>query len=213
MRRRLGFTLIELTVAAGVSAIVLTLVVSTLAFALRQTARVGSQASVAIAFSNAVERMRPTIVDSYLCSAVSVGNGTTGLQCDMPDTTYSSNYAPYRVDTSGAARYRAGASYLFYKSDSTGSLSANGNCLWRATKASGASVFTPDSAWSKYYSTGTARVCGITALTFAVDQTNHKVTMTLSLSESYGGSALKGANTAGSETTTIVRRFYYRNWK
>jgi Tfp pilus assembly protein PilW len=211
-RRKPGFTSIELVIATSVSAVVLVLAVTTYGFVMRQTARAAGQASLAVTANEAVEQMRPTIEQAFRCSTYVIANGSTALKCEMPDTVYGGQYAPYRVDTDGTARFQAGASYVFYLSDITGAMAASGNILWRAYVPAGGGTPTPESAWALAYGQH-PRVSGVTSLTFLVDQVGHRVSTVMGLQEEVPASALRGQALAPSETTTVVRQFHYRNYQ
>lgn len=204
--------MVEMLVVLGISAIAISAIVASLGFILRQSAQVGSQASIALQLSESIERMRPTIEQAVSCGAVSIANGTTALQCTMPLDTKGGEYVPYRVDAAGMARYRSGASYLFYLSDSTGSQSKSGTVLWRASQAKGSVVWIADSAWSLYYD-GAGRLPSVSGFVPVLDSTGHRVVLQVTYKQTYPGSALGGSRNAGSSSLSVTRQFYYRNWQ
>ena len=67
------------------------------------------------------------------------------------DSDASGNFTPVR--TASGLTYREGRQVQYYLSDATGSPTANGQFLWRATAPAGSTVFTPDTAWSRRTST------------------------------------------------------------
>jgi len=205
--------MIELIVATGLTAVVCAAVAGSFGFILRETARATIRASVSIQVADAVERMRPTVEDAVVCQSVVLANGTNGLECIMPMDKSGTLYSPIRIDGQGAARYRAGDSYMFYLSDISGSLSKTGTVLWRATKPYGSVTWTPDTTWSLYYGSAVGRVYSLGKFTFAIDSAGSNVTLDLTIGEAYGGSALKGALAAGTESLSVKRIIYYRNWK
>jgi prepilin-type N-terminal cleavage/methylation domain-containing protein len=58
----------------------------------------------------------------------------------------NNNFTPVR--TGNGLVYQEGQQVQYYLSNTTGSPTANGNILWRATAPAGSSVFTPDTTWS-----------------------------------------------------------------
>jgi prepilin-type N-terminal cleavage/methylation domain-containing protein len=58
----------------------------------------------------------------------------------------NNNFTPVR--TGNGLVYQEGQQVQYYLSNTTGSPTANGNILWRATAPAGSAVFTPDTTWS-----------------------------------------------------------------
>ncbi|GMV36602.1 MAG: hypothetical protein AMXMBFR61_11100 [Fimbriimonadales bacterium] len=208
-----GFTLAEVTVATGLTAVAIATVVGAHSFVVTQTARVGAQAAATVTTAAALEAMRPTIEAAFSCRTVTLPSGNRALLCEMPDASAYGAPAPYRVNTAGEALYRGGEVYAFYFSDETGSVEATGNVLWRARAPAGSSDFTVDTQWSLYYGTGRPRFVCVPGGSWAwVSSTEPRVRVALESREAVRTSVLS-PRTEGTEQRRIVRQFYYRNWR
>lgn len=208
-----AFTLAEVVLATGLTAIAVAAVVGMHSFVVTQTARVGAQAAATIAAAAALEAMRPTIEGALSCRTVALPSGSLALLCEMPDASAYGEPAPYRVNGEGAALYRGGEVYAFYFSDETGSLEATGNVLWRARAAAGSADYTVDAAWSLYYGTGRPRFVCVPAGSWAwVSSSEPRVRVAIETQESVQASVLS-PRVSGSEQRRIVRYFCYRNWR
>ncbi|MEP0765725.1 MAG: hypothetical protein HRF45_04190 [Fimbriimonadia bacterium] len=208
-----GFTLVEVVVATGLTAVALAAVVGAHSFVVTQTARVGAQAAATVTTAAALEAMRPTIEGAFSCRTVMLPSGTRALLCEMPDASAYGEPAPYRVNTAGAALYRGGEVYAFYFSDETGSVEATGNVLWRARAPAGSTSFTVDTQWSMYYGTGRPRFVCVPAGSWAwASPTEPRVRVAIESQEPVRTSVLS-PRTERSEQRRIIRQFYYRNWQ
>lgn len=183
MARPSGFTLVELMIAGTVSALVLTSICGIYFAVARDWERGKGEADALMATSTACSRS-----GDYISQAMSAYPYTRFTENDtliltMPlDTAYGS-YVPTWVD--GKLQTQSGDRLVFYLSDSTGSISRNGDILWKGTLNCWTYVVTPDSGWSLYSGDNSGKITPLCHIRFDVTEGDDRTRVGITAKSAY----------------------------
>lgn len=115
------------------------------------------------------------------------------------NTDAGGNYTPVRTST--GLTYQEGRQVQYYLSDATGSPTANGNILWRATAPAGSTAFTPDTTWSMRNSTQPRYPTLQSFVISTYDAWGTQVAIDAQTTESVGA---RSSNYAGRDVVSLV---------
>ena len=183
-----GATLVEMLVVISVLSIVLLPVCEAYIAIQKNWDRLRGAEDARSTARQAISQVTP-----YLQQAFSVTTTTRFTPNDMVVATMPMDqaYGIY-VQQGGMYRYRpAPHPVYFYLSDSTGSLTKNGNILWRAVWNSAAGAMAPDTSWSLYPGSTKGQIAPVKSLSFSVDTSGFSPRATMTVTTEY---AVDGAN-------------------
>jgi type II secretory pathway pseudopilin PulG len=224
MRKARAFTIIELTLATALTAIIVGALGTVYVFAARE-----SSESTAAASATRQAQMLMAEISDVVSQAVNVqiysAGGNTGLKCTMPvnglDTDgdgYLDTYTPRAIGKRGYEKYGYGKRIWFYRSGATGAFASLGGIVWRAQRNddNAPTAFDKDTAWTYYPGVASTRWNLIERMTFALDAPNKTVTVNIT------GSSLMRADRVGNVAevaegqaakTAISQNIFWRNWR
>lgn len=203
MHKRSGFTLIEMTLVLGLTALVIGVMTVLYGFTMERLAHATADfAATDDAFLSAND-IGNVVAGANSCSTVTSG-GVTGLKCIMPATGsdkdgdgHLDSWTLANVSKRGLEEVTQGKRDWFYLSDSTGAFGVSGTILWKAERSDALNPIASD-AISKYANlTSTQlRYPFISSVTFSVNSAAQTVTYTVT-----AGSMVRAARTPGTEAT------------
>jgi len=191
-------------------------------FAASRSAHAMANEAVLEQTTTVLYQLEKTISQATTCSSVSLGGGN-GLKCVMPQNGtdfdgdgYMDSFTPYHDSRRSTEEWGEGQRVWFYNSDSTGNPSNQGVYVWRAKRTDDNNPTTSDAdpTWTKYYG-GSARNPSITGFSFTVNSAAHTVSITLianQLDRAQRSSTLS-SDSATSQSITVTRTIYWRNWR
>ena len=156
-----GITLIELMVAASLTAVIITAVCSVYFYAMRLWQR-GQAANLAYTTAvTGIERMEKEVENAC---AIAYTMSYNEVFIRLPrDQDSAGEYVP--VEINNTFGYMTGDSMVFYLSDESGNRGTPGNILWRSVGVLGGALV-PDTEWSLYPENNEPRVSPIKSMTF-----------------------------------------------
>lgn len=161
--------MVELLVAAAVTALLLSSVCGIYFAVAREWDRQQGEGDALVATTQACSRLANYISQSVGAVVISRSNQGDTLALNLPaDTAHDGLYVP--IFSGGEVQYRSGTWLVFYLSDSSGSHYHTGDILWAATmnwEDYPWSVI-PDQEWSLYYDEGTGRIRPLKSLSFSM---------------------------------------------
>lgn len=222
MRKNRGTTLVEMSLALSLTALVLGVLAVLYGFSMERLAHATASFGASNDAFLAADSIGTTVRNAYSCTTVTL-NGKTGLKCTMPaNGTDRDNdgrldtYTIASVSRRGLEKVTLGNRVWYYLSDSTGAFGNSGSILWRAERSDDLNP-TASNVDSKFtYSSSTKlKYPLITGLTFAVDSTAQTVTFTITSGALTRAERTPGASDANNEkyTYTETRTAYWRNWR
>lgn len=222
MSRR-GFTFVELIVVSCLTAVIVGTMTLLYGFTFRNIAESATTFAITDQTRIALQTVAATAGQAITCQTVSQ-NGQTALKCLMPvvgtdlnGDGYNEAYLPSAVSPWGVERYAPGDRIWFYLSDGTGAFGAAGKTLWRAKRADDGPPLASDAdkSWTFYGGNGPPRHPLINALSFAIDDTAHTATITITASSLVNVERQPGADYTAdmSATTSLTRTVEWRNWR
>lgn len=206
IKRKNGFTLVELLVTAAVMSFLLICICSTYFSVAAEWERQQGGSNATVAASMACSRLATYISQSVSATAINRFGTGDALAVNMPSDTAYNSYIP--VWSSGLVQYRSGSWIVFYLSDSTGSYAASGNILWAGstTQLLFPLTVTPDSSWSLQPGSQRGNISPIKSLSFSVDGTGGRPKVTITVASSY---KVKNID----KSYTLSRTVCVRNYK
>lgn len=194
-RRRSGVTLIELMIACGLTALIVTAVLGVYVYALQLWERGQAESGTYTTASLGIERICKVLEQGTYAETDAYGN----LKIWAPrDKETGGDYLPY-WESNAEFRYRTGDEVIFYLSNHTGSSSATGDILWKRVNGC------PDTGWSMFPNSKQGRVSPIRSLSLQVvyvSGTCRLVQVTLTAQQKRGSEM---------ESLTLKRYVYLRN--
>lgn len=174
-----AFTLIELLITTAILGIVLTSVCGIYFSTSKEWERQQGEAEALMATSRACSRLADYISQATGAALDSRFSANDTLLLNMPADQASGIYVP--TWSGGKVQYRSGVWLVFYLSDSTGSIFRTGNILWGGTITGGGYPWgvNPDAAWSMYYNTGRGRIAPLVSISFSIDSTGTRPSVTV----------------------------------
>lgn len=222
MRRR-GTTLVEMSLALSLTALVVGVLAALYGFTMVRLAHATASFGAtddAFLIGNDISLV---VRDAYSCTTVTA-NGKTGLKCTMPSNgTDRDNdgsldtYSFSSMSRRGQEKVALGKRVWFYLSDSTGAFGNTGTILWRAERSDDLNP-TASNVLSRYtYVNGTSRLRYpfISTLSFTVDATNYTVLISLTTGELIQAERVPGATDSANMkyTHSESRTVFWRNWR
>lgn len=175
-----GFTLAELLVATAVTSLVLTSICGIYFTVSKEWEREQGEAEALAATSLACSRLADYLARSTGATVLTRITSNDALAINVPsDTAYGGTQIP--VWSGGKLVYRGGTWVVFYLSDTTGSYLTPGRILWAGNMSwSGfPGSVSPDAAWSLYYGSSKGRIAPLTSLSFSMDSTGERPSVTV----------------------------------
>ncbi len=226
MRSQKGTTLLELTLAIALSALIIGAVASLYAFVVIRSGGSGAHSALLFQSRRVLGDIASTVRQSVNCQVITSG-GNTGLKCllpvkavDLDGDGVTDRYDPNIVTGFGIPRYGStGARVWFYKASTSGNFTSPGPILFKAIRfddalPTGSDV---DKAWTYYYSTGPSQTNLIDSLTFAVDSAQKLTTITLSASvlarEERSAQGEPVSSSYDRYTITLTEKAFWRHWR
>jgi hypothetical protein len=221
MRRR-GTTLVEMSLALALTALVVGVLAALYGFTMVRLAHATASFGATDDAFLAANDISLTVRDAYTCATVTF-NGRTGLKCTMPAAgTDRDNdgkldlYTISSVSRRGQEKVALGKRVWYYLSDSTGAFGNAGTTLWKAERSDDLNPTASD-AISRYdYVTSTRlRYPFISSLSFTVDSANGTVALSLATGELIRAERVPGATDATNMkyTHTENRTVCWRYWR
>lgn len=177
-------TLVELTVAIGITSLVLAGLCEMHFAVSREWERQQGQTVALDATSQACARLSDYISQAKSVVLITRFAANDSLAVNLPADKAHGIYIP--ANFGGALYYRTGIWILFYLSDSTGGYARNGDILWCGTIVSPAlpGSVVPDSNWSRY-SNGVGRITPISFMQFSLDSAGLRNNATVTVTSTY----------------------------
>jgi len=194
MTRR-GYTLVEMIIASGLLAVVVTALTALYGFAGKRNLYAIARFSALRAASVSVKDIETTVESAVNCQKV-VNGGSDALVCTMPlngtDTNgdgVSDSFTPTRISKRGYPRYGTGQRVWYFLSDANGIYGNSGPYLYRAIRndASNPGVDDIDKVWSVDYQLGRPKRGPLSAMTFTVDAVARTVQYSFNLNQAIRG--------------------------
>lgn len=201
MKRTRGISLVELLLAAVITAVILVPILGIFGSVGRQWSGHVSKSEAVQQANLAADVITNETKDAMAFSAA--GDGPTRPNVfTMPQTDSSGNIVTSLVN-GVLTLFQPGTKVRYYLSDNTGSITATGTVLWREYEPTGLSWVT-DTVFSLLGggSQPRARLGNISSLTFATDSTPNTVIVTI------GSTFTESKST---NTFTVQRRIYLSN--
>jgi Tfp pilus assembly protein PilV len=217
-----GFTLVELTLVALLTSLVVGAVAGLYVFSAQRTAHAVADETILGQTTTVLQQLEKTISQANTCSAVAVGTGTA-LKCIMPANGtdhngdgYMDSFTPVSASRRCTEHWGQGQRVWFYMSDSTGNPTASGTYVWRAKRNDDTTPTSSDAdpTWTFYYG-GNARTPLITGFSFTVNSSAQTVAITLTANELARAqrSSSASSDSSQSRSMTVTRTIYWRNWR
>jgi hypothetical protein len=221
MLKRRGMTLVEMSLALTLTALVIGVLTALYGFTMvRLEHATADFAASDDAFLSAND-ISTVVGNAYSCTAVT-SNGITGLKCTMPangsdkdNDGHLDTWAVSSVSRRGLERVTLGKRVWFYLGNSTGAFGTTGTILWKAERSDDLNPTSSDAITKYAYVTSTRlRYPLISSLTFTVTASAQTVALTV-----VAGSLIRAERLPASESTnqaythTENRTVYWRNWR
>jgi hypothetical protein len=221
MRKRAGFTLVEMALVLTLTALIIGVLTVLYGFTIERLAHATADFAASDDAFLASNDIGTVIKNSYSCSAVT-SSGVTGLKCIMPSTGadkdndgHLDSWTLASVSRRGYEKVSQGKRVWFYLSSSTGTFGTTGTILWKAERSDDLNPTGSDAITKYSYLTGTRlRYPLISSLSFTVNTAAQTVVYTV-----VAGSLTRAERTPGTEasnqsyTHTETRTAYWRNWR
>jgi len=217
---RRGFTLVEVVLAACLTAIIVGALTLLFGFSYRQISESATTFAITDQTRRALQDIAATAEQAITCQTVTQ-NGQTALKCLMPALGtggargYFESYLPSSISPRGIERYVPGNRVWFYLSDSTGTFGAAGTTLWRALRTDDNPPLASDAdrLWTFYGGTGPPSRPLISELSFAVDAVAHTATVGITASSMRSVETPADRMSGPIVGTTLTRTVYWRAWR
>lgn len=194
-RRRSGVTLIELMIACGLTALIVTAVLGVYVYALQLWDRGQAESSTYTTASLGMVRICKALEQATYADTDAYGN----LKIWVPrDRETGGDYLPC-WESNAQLAYHMGDEVIFYLSNYTGASSASGDILWKRVNGC------PDTGWSMFPNSKQGRVSPVQSLSLQVvyvSGTRRLVQVTLTAQQKVGRKT---------ESLTLKRYVYLRN--
>jgi Tfp pilus assembly protein PilV len=224
MSKRSGFSIIEVLLAAVLTAVVLGALTSVYSFAARTASNAAASANATRQAQMLGNEIAKVVRNAVQCDVI-VGSGNTGLRCTMPANGvdvdgdgYLDTYSPQRISKRGLEKWGKGNRVWFYMANSTGDFSKPGTIVWRAQRIDDSPPTSSDcdSKWAYYYGSSKLRWDITEALTFSVDSANQLTSFSVTCSQLARADRMaktSDVNSGSGYRTTLSRTIFWRNWR
>jgi hypothetical protein len=227
MRKRRGFTMVEMTLTAALTSIIIGVLASLYGFAVTRGAQTTSSFQVANQLSNILKSIEHTVWNAGDCVSISLSNGRTALKCLMPEEGvdrdadgWEEYFLATSVGAAGMEKFGEGKRVWYYLADATGNINNSGLFLWRAVRDDDNMPTTAniDQRWSNYYGGRfqhnlleqfTVNVPGYGSTNWG----SASITIRASSYSSDEKRATTGVTSSALQRVTLSRTIYWRNWK
>lgn len=211
MKKRRGFSLVEVLVTTILSSVVLGILISMFAMISRRAEEAVAKTTAINQAKNVIQVIEPHIRNA---THIQVGTLATGpyLRCTLAQSTSDIDqdgkpdvYRLSSVGNNGRAKYGRGQRVTYYMSDSSGgpTAAASGRWLWRGWRNDNAAVTLADidGRFAKYYSRNTSIWNLVQNVNYVHNETEATVTVSVT-------SRVPTANNTG-RTVTFTRTIPY----
>lgn len=186
-----AFTLIELTVAMAVTALLLTILCQIYLLMVQEWDREQGEAGALTATSRACDAISKDVSQAVGAQVLTRFSQADTLFFTLPDDQSNNIYVP--AWSSNKLQYVSGSTEAYYLSDASGSYSNSGNILWRGLVMWNGEnpVVTPDPTWDANVQRG--RISPLNSISFSLDDSTnpHCAYVTLVSSYQIPGSNIK----------------------
>lgn len=181
-RRRFGFTLLELVIGMGISAILAAALAGVCVYCWTGWNQVSARADALLIAQQALEEMSQHVIEARSVQTETIsGNPCARVEFPMQQDGEGFYYPEWN---GGALTYEYGYRQYFYTSNLGGSESNTGDNLWRGNYSGG--LIVPDASWSRYYDTGRCRFTDVTRLEFQGAAVDRVIKITIQVTKTKG---------------------------
>lgn len=218
-----GFTLVEVTLAMTLSALVIGVTTMAYAHTVVKTSRAMAQTNVLLQVQTFLDEVDRTVANAISCQLVSSG-GKTGLKCIMPAAGSDKDgdgvldtYKPASVNRRQLAKYSPGKRVWFYQSDATGAFAASGAITWKAVRSDDVLPTAGDalSKWAYYSGTSRAKFNLVDQVGFALGADSQSIVTTVRASSQVRSERIMTTAMASASdyAISLSRTVSWRNWR
>lgn len=202
-KRRSGFTLVELLIAASVTTVLLISLCGIYMSITQEWQRHMGQADALVAISRTFSAISSDLSTAIAAQVVNMPDGRQVLIYRLPGNKIDNIYTP--VWSGGRLQFVQGEDKAYYLSNSSGSAQTGGNILWRGcvTWSGGNAIISPDPKWDADAQRG--RISPLSSLTFDVNSPRR---VTIKAISSYRLTSATGTGSTGqiARNSTVCTR-------
>lgn len=225
---RRGFTVLELLLTLSLTAVLAGTLVSLYVFVATRAAHGVAENNVLTQVRSVTGDIARTIANAVKCE-VMVVSGRTALKCTMPEQEGAKDargntieYFPKSLNPRAIERWGIGKRIWFYQADGTGTLGTVGTTVWKAVRSDDSIPGAADVAreWSHYYGGTVYRWNLITSVSFSVNATARRASVTVTGAVRANRSDEKGDPStldlferAQTYTLTMSRDAFWLRWR
>ncbi|MFY9234519.1 MAG: prepilin-type N-terminal cleavage/methylation domain-containing protein [Fimbriimonadaceae bacterium] len=224
MKRRAGFTLVEVLLTSIISAITVGSMAMVYNFSATRTAMAFANNSATIQMQTLSRELDDTISRATSSTVITVG-GSVGLKSVMPATEADTDgdgtndsYSPVSM-AGGAPKWGTGKRVWFYMSNATGNFLTPGTILWKAERNDDAYPTGANTDASFTYISGSSipRFGLIDTITWATNATDKTVTYTVRANSLARGDRKSATayttDSARAQVVNLTRTVLNENWR